>query len=161
VLVIRVLQALFIASIGLFALLVTFNNLTDYGSNFAFVQHVLVMDTTFPGNSAMYRALTDPRLHHLAYAGIIAGEALTGLLCMAGAFRLAGALRADADAFHAAKALAFAGLGVGFLLWFVGFLVVGGEWFLMWQSEQWNGQEAAFRFVACIGLVLLLLAHKE
>ena len=44
-------------------------------------------------------------------------------------------------------------------MWFVGFVVVGGEWFLMWQSATWNGQEAAFRFyltVLAVGAYVLL-----
>ena len=49
----------------------------------------------------------------------------------------------------------------GFALWFFGFMVVGGEWFQMWQSQTWNGQEAAFRFIGCIGLVLIFLAQKD
>ena len=40
-------------------------------------------------------------------------------------------------------------------------MVIGGEWFAMWQSAQWNGQAAATRFLICIGIALLLLAHKE
>ena len=44
-------------------------------------------------------------------------------------------------AFNAAKQYVVIGVGLGFLLWFTGFMVVGGEWFLMWQSKQWNGQE--------------------
>jgi predicted small integral membrane protein len=39
-----------------------------------------------------------------------------------------------------------AGISELFGPWFVGFMVIGGEWFLMWQSSTWNGQEAAFRF---------------
>ena len=31
-----------------FCLLVTFDNITDYGTNYLFVQHVMSMDTTFP-----------------------------------------------------------------------------------------------------------------
>jgi predicted small integral membrane protein len=27
---------------------------------------------------------------------------------------------------------------------------VGGEWFLMWQSSTWNGQEGAFRFYVTV-----------
>jgi predicted small integral membrane protein len=34
----------------------------------------------------------------------------------------------------------------GFLVWFTGVMVVGGEWFPMWQSADWNGVHAAFRF---------------
>ena len=71
-----------------FAFLVTFGNITDYGSNFAFVQHVLSMDTTFPGNKLMYRAITSETLWHAAYWFIIVGEGLTCLLFLVGALHL-------------------------------------------------------------------------
>jgi predicted small integral membrane protein len=47
------------------------------------------------------------------------------------------------------------------LLWFVAFLSVGAEWFLMWQSKLWNGQDAAFRMFTCEGIVLLILMMAE
>jgi predicted small integral membrane protein len=50
---------------------------------------------------------------------------------------------------------------LGFLLWFFGFIVIGGEWFCMWQSEQWNGIGAAFRFVVIIMFTLLFTALPE
>jgi predicted small integral membrane protein len=46
-------------------------------------------------------------------------------------------------------------------MWLVAFLEVGGEWFLMWQSKSWNGQETAFRMFTVIGIVLLLLAQPD
>ena len=46
-LAIRLAKILMVAAIALFASLVTFGNLTDYGINFAFVQHVLSMDPIF------------------------------------------------------------------------------------------------------------------
>jgi hypothetical protein len=46
--------------------------------------------------------------------------------------------------------------GLGFLVWFFGFMVIGGEWFQMWQSPLWNGQQAAFRFYLTILAVLIL-----
>jgi predicted small integral membrane protein len=46
-------------------------------------------------------------------------------------------------------------------MWLVAFLSVGGEWFLMWQSKTWNGQEAAFRMFTVIGIVLLLVAQPR
>ena len=51
--------------------LVAFGNITDYETNFAFVQHVLAMDTIFPNATIHYRAVTSPGLHHTAYAIII------------------------------------------------------------------------------------------
>ncbi len=36
-------------------------------------------------------------------------------------------------------------------------MVVAGEWFAMWQSTTWNGQEAAFRFyVAVLGVLIFV-----
>lgn len=47
------------------------------------------------------------------------------------------------------------------LMWLVAFLSVGGEWFLMWQSKSWNGQEAAFRMFTVIGIILLVLIQPD
>ena len=40
-------------------------------------------------------------------------------------------------------------------------MVVGGEWFAMWQSEDWNGQDPAFRFFTMIEIVLVVLLLPE
>ncbi|HAE48509.1 MAG TPA: hypothetical protein DCK97_13910, partial [Tistrella mobilis] len=63
----RVAKIVMVLGLSAFAFLVTFNNLTDYGSNFAFVSHVLAMDDTFPGNALMWRAITDPIFWHIGY----------------------------------------------------------------------------------------------
>jgi predicted small integral membrane protein len=63
--------------------------------------------------------------------------------------------------FNAAKRVPILGLTLSMLLWLVAFLSVGGEWFLMWQSRTWNGEEAAFRTFAVVALVLLILMHPE
>ncbi len=75
----RIAKAIMVASLALFALLVAFDNLTDYNTNYAFVRHVLSMDTTFPGNGLLYRRITSPALWQAGYAVIIAGESLTAL----------------------------------------------------------------------------------
>jgi predicted small integral membrane protein len=46
-------------------------------------------------------------------------------------------------------------------MWLVAFLTVGAEWFLMWQSHIWNGQEAAFRMFTVVGIILLFLLQAE
>lgn len=92
-------------SLALFCLLVAFDNITDYGTNYAAVQHVLSMDTTFPGNALMYRAITNPALWHLAYAVIIAVEVILGFLFLAGAVRLFQVRHASGAVFNQAKTL--------------------------------------------------------
>ena len=67
----RTAKILLVAGIALFYTLVVFNNLTDFDSNYPFVHHVLAMDSTFPGNRGMWRALPSPALHLAFYLSII------------------------------------------------------------------------------------------
>ena len=158
---IRTIKITLVASIALFAGLVAFTNITDYQSNFAFVQHVLLMDTIFEGSQLMYRSIESPTLHHIFYSLIIATEALVALLCAYGAWQLWKVRKGTISQFNEARLWANYGLTLGFLLWFVGFMVIGSEWFAMWQSESWNGQEAAFKFVVMLLLTLIFLNQKE
>ena len=105
--------------------------------------------------------MSTPWLWHAAYALIIAGEGLCGLLLLLGALALWRVRKASGAAFDAAKSLAIVGATLGFLVWFLGFMVVGGEWFLMWQSSTWNGQDAAFRFYATLLGVLIFLNQSD
>ncbi len=159
--IVRISKAVLTLFLGLFGLLVGIDNILDYGTNFEFVRHVLSMDTTFPHNALLWRAITSDSIHHVAYALLIASEIGVGLLCIAGAWRLFARRFAAPAEFNAAKSLAVAGLAAGFGLYFFGFLVVGGEWFQMWQSPTWNGQEAAFRFAASFGIVLIFVALED
>jgi predicted small integral membrane protein len=157
----RIAKALMVASLAAFAGIVTFDNIIDYDSNFEFVRHVLSMDTTFPGNALRGRALTAPLVWHLAYALIIAVEGLTAIAFAAGAAALLGGLSGGAAALARGRRFVVIGATLAFLLWFAGFMVVGGEWFAMWQSKVWNGQEAAFRFYMTALAVLLFVNQPE
>lgn len=157
----RVAKILLICGVTVYYALVVFNNLTDFGSNYAFVQHVLEMDTTFPGNHGMWRAITSPTVHLIFYLAIIASELAMTVLLAWGAVRLIRAYSAAAEAFNRAKNIAVLALAVSLLLWLVAFLAIGGEWFLMWQSRAWNGEDAAFRMFMIAGVVLLFLVQPE
>lgn len=160
-LIVRLAKIVMVAALAAFAFMVAYNNIVDYGSNYEFVRHVLSMDTTFPGNALMDRAITDARIWKLAYGVIIAAEGLICLLLAIGALMLLLRLRAPAEAFNRAKLWAVAGLSAGFVLWVFGFLVVAGEYFVMWQSHEWNGQEAAFRFTMMILGVLIFVSLPD
>ncbi len=159
--ILRMCKAALVAAVGLFFFVVAMDNLTDYGSNFQFVQHVLSMDDTFPGNAEMWRALPYPPVYHLFYCTIILTESSCALACGYGAYRLFRARAASAAVFYEAKIVATVGITLSLLLWLVAFLIVGGEWFLMWQSEHWNGQSAAFRMFGVDALVLVFLWQNE
>jgi predicted small integral membrane protein len=154
---VRLSKILLVAAIAFTASLVTFGNITDYDTNWSFVVHVLSMDTIFPNSTIHYRAITSPTLQKLAYCLIIAAELATAILCWIGAAAMLRSALAPAPHFARAKTWAITGLTVGFLTWQVGFMAVGGEWFGMWQSTTWNGEESAFRFQMTILAVLIYL----
>ena len=157
----RIAKASLTAGLGLYLALVVFNNLTDYASNHAFVQHVLAMDTTFPGNAGMWRAIRAPWMVHAFYASIILWEAVACAMLAAGALGMWVARDAAPAAFARAKQPAIAGLVLNMLQWLVAFLAVGGEWFLMWQSGTWNGSVVAGRMFVVAGVILLFVNARE
>ena len=154
---IRLSKSVMVLAMAFFATLVAFGNITDYATNFAFVHHVFLMDTTFPGNGIMYRAIEQEWVHHAGYICIIALETLTAVLCWVGGFKLLQARSAAPKVFRTAKSWAIAGLTLGFLTWQVAFMSIGGEWFGMWMSKQWNGVPSAFRFFITFLAVLIYL----
>ncbi|MBC7365215.1 MAG: DUF2165 domain-containing protein [Undibacterium sp.] len=154
-------QLSLVAACALYMALVVFNNLTDYASNFQLVQHVLAMDTTFAGNSGLWRAVNSSMIHHAFYASIILWEAVIAVLLVQGSWHLWLARAHSTAAWLAAKPRANAGLTLGLLLWFLAFITVGGEWFLMWQSSKWNGLGPALRMFTVMGFMLLFLNLPE
>lgn len=67
--------------------------------------------------------------------------------------------RSSAVDFKAAKSFATWGFSLGVLLWFLVFIAIGGEWFLMWQSKTWNAKNTAFLLTTCF--LLFLLHHNQ
>lgn len=121
--IIRLAKIVMTAALAAFAFIVTYDNLVDYGSNYAFVKHVLSMDTTFPGNALLgpgYRrsAPLERRLcgdHHRRGPDICAP---------------AGRIRCHADrrsatcgTFSARQGLDGGGCHHGLVVWFGGFLI--------------------------------------
>lgn len=153
----RILQALFTAYIGLFAASVVLNNITDYGTNYNFVRHVMSMDTVFPDCRLKGRRITSSAAHHAAYVFIIVLEAATAALCLWGAWELWAARGLDAAGFLAAKAVALWGLGLGFTVWFAIFVIGAGQWWSAWQSREYSGQDATFRYYMAIGVVFAIV----
>lgn len=153
----RILQALFTTWIGLFAASVALNNVADYGTNHRFVRHVMSMDTIFPDCRLKGRRITAPWAHHGAYLLIIVLEALVAALCLWGAWAMWDARGLDAAGFLAAKATALWGLGLGFTVWFAIFVIGAGQWWCAWQSKEYSGQDATFRYYMAIAVVFVIV----
>jgi predicted small integral membrane protein len=157
---IRLAQTLFVLFIGLYAGSVTLNNITDYGTNRRFVAHVMSMDTVFPDCRLLWRRVTTPWVQAALYILIITLEGLTSLLCLLGAWAMFQALGGSVEVFHAAKALGFAGLALGFTIWFAIFMIGAGQWWASWQSKEFGGQDAAFRIYTAIALVFIVVLQR-
>lgn len=150
----KALKTALVGAVGLYMSLVVLNNAVDPAANFAYVQHVLAMDTVFPHSTQKWRAISNPELWRLGYVLILVYQTLVaGWLCWA-TVRLA---RAGEAAWRAAREFASGALVFTMLLWLVPFITIGGEWFQMWQSRDWNGIDAASLNFIVHGIVLLYL----
>jgi predicted small integral membrane protein len=158
---IKLAKVLLVLTVALFYSVVVFNNITDYNSNYLFVYHVLAMDSTFPGNQLMWRAVHSSFIYHSFYDSIISWESVTAVLAWMGGIALSRKLRSPVTEFNMAKRFSVVALSLSLLMWFVAFLTVGAEWFLMWQSKTWNGQEAAFRMFTVVGIILIFLVMPD
>lgn len=157
----RFFQVIAIVGCGLLSLFISFGNITDYWTNFEFVKHVMLMDTIFPESSIKYRAIQNPFFHHFAYIFIIVTESLMTFFFLRGSFRMYRSINSDQSIFFHAKKDAYIGLTLGIALWFIGFEVIAGEWFGMWQSSAWNGLQSANRIVIFFGLCYIMLAIEK
>ncbi|HEY2722569.1 MAG TPA: DUF2165 domain-containing protein [Chitinophagaceae bacterium] len=157
----RVTKVLLVTIIGLMAVIIAIGNVTDFYTNYYFVEHVMKMDTIFPASHVHYRSIHSHFIYNAGYILIILMEAMMAFLCLKGSWQLFQNVRSDAAVFQASKNWAVAGIVTGILIWFLGFEVIGGEWFSMWQSSTWNGLAAAERVVSFLFFVLILLHLRD
>jgi predicted small integral membrane protein len=148
--------------LALYMLLVLFGNVTDFGTNREFVQHVLAMDTTFHDPHVTWRAITNPALQDAVYVCVIIWEALTTAVLVYAVVMWGFAFRRSSSFEHARR---FTTLGLLMIvaLFAGGFIAIGGEWFAMWQSTQWNGLQPALQntILAAFALVLVQLPSRH
>ena len=125
---------------------------------------VITLDLVMPNLDGLgvLKALAPEQRRRVVIVSMADGDSELAIaaLCLGGAWKLVRARR-DARAFTAAKSLAACGLVLLFLLYYLGFVLVGGEWFDMWQSNVWNGQAKAVMFLTCAMFVLIVLLLPE
>jgi predicted small integral membrane protein len=146
----RAAIAVLAAITGLYMAVVGFTNITDFSTNKDFVVHVLAMDTTFKTPGTIWRAITGQGWAVAAYIAIIVWELLTATVLITSVVAW---IRSPGGW---ARRLTSLGLLMMIILFGLGFIVIGGEWFQMWQSKNWNGVEAAFRNLVIAALALVV-----
>ncbi len=158
---IRMGKILMLFSISFFFFMVILNNVLDYENDFAYVQHILSMDTTQKSPYLMHRSIQSPIIHHITYGCIIGWQIIVATLCFVGALKLVKHKSSPSIIFNNAKGTGVIGLTCGFLLYSFAFVTIGGELFVMWQSEIWNVLRSSHMFMSMIGIVLIFLAVKD
>lgn len=156
--VLTVLTAITALYMGLAVL----GNISDSGTNRAFVEHVLAMDTTFGSPNTGWRAVTDHRLVTAAYLTIIVWESFI-VIVLTAAFLCWSRAIAIQRGFVVACQLSTCGWLMQMILFGGGFIAVGGEWFQMWQSAKWNGMQPALQnfLIASVGIILTHIFKPE
>lgn len=151
-------KAALVGAVAAYMGLVVFGNVVDSAANFAYVQHVLSMDTVLPHNSQKWRAITNPEVWRLSYVLILVYQIVAACWLLWATVRL---FRSSAIEWVENRTFASGALVFTLLLWLVPFATVGGEWFQMWQSSEWNGLDACGRNFTMQGIVLLYLQTPD
>lgn len=153
------MKVIFSIATAIYMSLVVINNLTDADSNFRFVKAVFSMEDVFSGDTNRWRALDSPAMHLSGFIAIVGMEFVIAFFLWMGSVQMVRCYNSDTDSYLRAKSKTTTGLGLAVLLWFTMFITIGGEWFLMWQSEKWNGMPTAFSLT--IIFLLLLVFHQQ
>ena len=156
----RSIPLLILFGTGLMAAIVVLNNVCAPRTNQAFVRHIMTMDTTNQDPGTQWREIRSPVLHRIAFYSILAVEAAVTVLCLVGSYMLLTNLGAGAEAWEAAKLYGYLGFAGALVVWFLIIQVVGAQWFVSWQSKDWNAIRDSTRInlITLAGIILLRLA---
>jgi predicted small integral membrane protein len=156
----RVAASIVVLMAAAYFLVVAFDNITNptnpTGSNWPFIEGVLSGDGTPPDNGFEWRFIDATWFHVLAYIGVIVGETLAAIGLIIGG--VLGLRRSGGrDAWEASQRWTLLGALFGLLVFFLGFMTIGGNWFVMYENSKWNGLEPAFQNTVTTLLAVLMV----
>lgn len=157
---IRIGKAIMVLGMGLFMGLAAVNNLLSSQGAYGAVNMVVSMGGTFQDPAVMWRAVETPAIVWLGVAGIILTEAIAAFFCFCGGYNLLRA-RQSQTAFLAARSKAIIGLTITAALYFIGFQVIAGEWFMLWQNREVGTLQEAFRNFVPAMLLMLWISSPD
>ena len=156
----RYLKIILVLFLSLLCLIYGLQNLANLEACFQSVSYVLGMsEHTYYANS-WFPAITNSGLVWVCVFIIIALELTAGVLLFLGTLALFKARRSDSASFNQAKSLSLLGAGIGIIVWFGFFGVLGGAWFQMWQTSVGaQSLGGAFQyFASCVFIWLIVRA---
>jgi len=157
----RLMKIIIAFSLAFYMTLVIFNNMTDPDTNYKFIRAVFTMTDLSSGEDNRWRSINFPILNWVGFIIILTIELTSAVLLWKGSVAMLKARKSSSDTFSKARATVSTGIFAGLFLWFTVFLTVGGEWFLMWQSEKFNAQHTAFSLTIVFTLFLILMHQRD
>jgi len=159
---IRYLKIVLLICVALQGLLYGIQNIANLDQAFAAVAYVLSnQDHAVYPNSA-FPAVTHPVLLWMALVSVLIGEFGAGILGGKGAWDLFANRNAPADVFNSAKTYGILGCGIAVVTWFGLFMVIGGAYFQMWQTQAGDASfSGSFMFMGSSAFVMLFLNMKD
>ncbi|GJM08258.1 MAG: hypothetical protein DHS20C11_05340 [Lysobacteraceae bacterium] len=158
----RLLKIVLVVFVGLQGWLYVAGNIANWDAGLAAVGYVLGQQGHEVYGAHIFPAITNQGLITMAFVLIIAGEFLVGALSMKGAWDLWQNRNRSAVDFNRAKTFAILGAGMALVVWFGGFVVIGGALLQMWQTEVGSSSfNGAFIYAMTSGLVLLFVNSQD
>ena len=159
---IRYLKIILVVFVGLTGLLFVAGNTANWSAGRELVAYVLSMKDHEIYASHIFPIVTNSRMVTIAYLLILTGELLVGVLSFKGAWDLWRVRKGSAETFNAAKKYSILGTGMALIVWFGGFIVIGGVLLQMWQTQIGAGSfHDSFIFAVSGGLVLLFVSIPD
>ena len=155
---IRYLKIILVVFLGLLCLIYGLQNIANLEACFQSVSYVLGMSEHTYYADSWFPAITNESLVWVCVFIIITSELVAGVLLLLGALSLLKARNSDSDSFNQAKTLSLLGAGIGIIVWFGFFGVLGGAWFQMWQTSVGaQSLGGAFQyFASCVFIWLIV-----
>ena len=159
---IRYLKIMFAAITSLMALTYVTQNMVNSEAAHQVIVYVMsgADHDVFP--TSFGPKFSDPLVGWIAVVIIFSLEYAAGLLMAKGTWDMWRARKADALVFSSSKKWAQIGAGVGILVWFGLFGVIGAAFFQMWQTPIGAGSmDDAFQFFVSCALTLIFLNQPD
>ncbi len=155
---IRYLKIVLVLIMAAAGLLNAVQNITNLDQAYGVIAYVLGMtDQTYYPNS-VGPAFTSPAVIWAALTVIVLSEFSLGILSAKGAWDMWRLRSGPAAEFNGAKKYALLGAGLGVIVWFGYFIVGGGGYFQMWQTEVGaNSLAGALQLGAACGIIFLMV----
>jgi len=159
---IRYLKIMFAAITSLMALFYVTQNMVNMQAAHAAIMYVMAGADHVVYANSFGPKFTQPLLGWVVVVIIFSLEYLAGLLLAKGTWDMWRSRKLDAAAFKASKKWAQIGSGVGVLVWFGFFGVIGAAFFQMWQTEIGAGSmNGSFQYFVSCAITLLFLNQPD